>query len=68
MWSPLQLNHADRIIILEGGRIAQIGTHEELLKTSEIYRETFNSQNKMTKEGSEDSSDAQAKEGGEADE
>ena len=59
---------ADRIIILEGGRIAQIGTHEELLKTSEIYRETFNSQNKMTKEGSEDFSDAQAKEGGEADE
>lgn len=59
---------ADRIIILEGGRIAQIGTHEELLKTSEIYRETFNSQNKMTKEGSEDSSDALAKEGGEADE
>ena len=59
---------ADRIIILEGGRIAQIGTHEELLKTSEIYRETFNSQNKMTKEGSEDSSDAQSKEGGEADE
>ena len=59
---------ADRIIILEGGRIAQIGTHEELLKTSEIYRETFNSQNKMTNEGSEDSSDAQAKEGGEADE
>ena len=59
---------ADRIIILEGGRIAQIGTHEELLKTSEIYRETFNSQNKMTKEGSEDSSDAQAKKGGEADE
>ena len=59
---------ADRIIILEGGRIAQIGTHDELLKTSEIYRETFNSQNKMTKEGSEDFSDAQAKEGGEADE
>ena len=59
---------ADRIIIMEGGRIAQIGTHEELLQTSEIYRETFNSQNKMTKEGSEDSSDAQAKEGGEADE
>ena len=59
---------ADRIIIMEGGRISQIGTHEELLKTSEIYRETFNSQNKMTKEGSEDSSDAKAKEGGEADE
>ena len=62
------VQEADRIIIMEGGRIAQIGTHEELLQTSEIYRETFNSQNKMTKEGSEDSSDAQAKEGGEADE
>ena len=62
------VQEADRIIVMEGGRIAQIGTHEELLQTSEIYRETFNSQNKMTKEGSEDSSDAQAKEGGEADE
>ena len=62
------VQEADRIIIMEGGRIAQIGTHEELLQTSEIYRETFNSQNKMTKEGSEDASDAQAKEGGEADE
>ena len=62
------VQEADRIIIMEGGRIAQIGTHEELLQTSEIYRETFNSQNKMTKEGSEDHSDAQAKEGGEADE
>ena len=62
------VQEADRIVIMEGGRIAQIGTHEELLQTSEIYRETFNSQNKMTKEGSEDSSDAQAKEGGEADE
>ena len=62
------VQEADRIIIMEGGRIAQIGTHEELLQTSEIYRETFNSQNKMTKEGSEDSSNAQAKEGGEADE
>ena len=62
------VQEAGRIVIMEGGRIAQIGTHEELLQTSEIYRETFNSQNKMTKEGSEDSSDAQAKEGGEADE
>ena len=62
------VQEADRIIIMEGGRIAQIGTHEELLQTSEIYRETFNSQNKMTKEGGEDASDAQAKEGGEADE
>lgn len=35
---------------MEGGRIASIGTHEELLESSEIYRETFISQNKMNAE------------------
>ncbi len=44
---------ADRIIVMEGGRIAQIGTHEELLKTSDIYRETYTSQNKMSEEAQE---------------
>ena len=44
---------ADRIIVMEGGRIAQIGTHEELLETSDIYRETFTSQNKMSEEAQE---------------
>lgn len=37
---------ADRIIVMEGGTIADIGTHEELLKTSPIYREVYTSQNK----------------------
>ena len=41
---------ADRVIVMEGGRIAAMGTHEELLETSEIYRETFTSQNKMGEE------------------
>lgn len=41
---------SDRIIVMEGGRIAAMGTHEELLETSEIYRETFTSQNKMGEE------------------
>lgn len=41
---------ADRIIVMEGGRIAAMGAHEELLETSEIYRETFTSQNKMGEE------------------
>ena len=65
---------ADRIIVMEGGRIAQIGNHDELLKTSEIYRETFTSQNKMSAEGEEaveadteaSATQAQTKEGGEA--
>ena len=37
---------ADRIIIMDGGRIADIGTHAELMERSEIYREVYTSQNK----------------------
>jgi ATP-binding cassette, subfamily B, multidrug efflux pump len=36
--------HADRIIVLEDGSIAGTGTHEELLRTSETYREIVASQ------------------------
>lgn len=37
---------ADKIIILDAGKIVAMGTHEELLETSEIYRETYESQMK----------------------
>ena len=37
---------ADRIIVMDGGRISAIGTHEELLKSNEIYREVYTSQTK----------------------
>ena len=37
---------ANRILVLDGGAISAIGTHEELLETSEIYREVYISQNK----------------------
>ena len=37
---------ADRIIVMDGGAVSAIGTHAELLRTSEIYREVYTSQNK----------------------
>lgn len=37
---------ADRIIVMEGGKINAIGTHAELLKNNDIYREIYTSQNK----------------------
>ncbi len=36
-----QIRWADLIIVLRKGRIAAIGQHEELLKTSEAYRRIF---------------------------
>ena len=37
---------ADRILILDGGRIAAVGSHEELLANNELYREIWYSQNR----------------------
>ncbi len=36
---------ADRIILMKGGRISAIGTHEELLASNEVYRDLYTSQN-----------------------
>ncbi len=40
------VQHADRVIVLEDGRIDAVGTHEELLRSCRIYREVFESQQK----------------------
>ena len=41
---------ADKILVMDGGRISAMGTHGELLQSCEIYREIYESQ---TKGGSE---------------
>lgn len=45
------IEDADQIIVLDGGKIAGVGTSEELLKTNAIYREVYESQ---VKGGEED--------------
>ena len=36
--------HADQIVVLDGGNVAGVGTHEELMKTCETYKEIVYSQ------------------------
>ncbi len=45
------IQDADRIVVLNEGRIESVGTHEELLKISPIYQEVYNTQ---VKGGTED--------------
>ena len=49
----VSVEDADKIIVMDGGRISDMGTHEELLQRSEIYREVYESQTK----GKEESDD-----------
>ncbi len=38
------ISHADKIVVLDDGKINAVGSHEELLKNNEIYREVYTSQ------------------------
>lgn len=42
----VSVEEADKILVMDGGKIVDMGTHEELLKTSSIYREVYESQTK----------------------
>ena len=46
------VRNADKIVVLNDGEIASIGTHDELMKSSPIYIDIYNSQ--LKKEGDED--------------
>lgn len=41
------IQEADQIILLKGGKIEDIGTHQELLQRNAIYKEVYDSQNKV---------------------
>lgn len=42
--------HADKIVVLDDGKIVGIGTHDELLQGCEVYQEICSSQNKTSQE------------------
>ena len=39
--------HADKIVVLDDGEVVGIGTHPELLKNCDVYKEIYNSQFKI---------------------
>ena len=49
------ITDADRIIVLDGGKINGVGTHEELLRDNKIYQEIYEIQNRISsKEGGDE--------------
>ncbi|MBQ2701941.1 MAG: ABC transporter ATP-binding protein [Clostridia bacterium] len=47
------VEHADQIVVLDGGKIIACGNHEKLMETSEIYREIYEAQTKKSSEETE---------------
>lgn len=40
------IEHADKIIVMDDGKVSAVGTHEELMESSNIYKEVYSSQQK----------------------
>lgn len=40
------VSHADKIVVLDDGKINAVGTHEQLIESNEIYKEIYDSQQK----------------------
>ena len=47
------IQHADKIVVLDDGKIAGLGTHKELLETCEVYQEIYDSQYQKPEEKEE---------------
>lgn len=45
------VEHADKILVMDGGKIIACGNHETLMQTSKIYREIYEAQTKKTQGG-----------------
>ena len=52
------VEHADKIIILDGGKVIACGNHAELLQTSEVYREIYDAQTKSRASETNEGGDA----------
>lgn len=40
------MQDADKIIVMDDGKIVDVGSHDQLMESSVIYREVYESQNK----------------------
>lgn len=58
------IQHADRIIVLEEGKVNGFGTHEQLLEENDIYREVYESQTGGGGDFDENHEDTPGKDGG----